>query len=133
VAQEVVRVDPPVPSTYRVALVDTVIQGVRVPAGTKLELKLNGGIRAAGNGSKDIDPEQWIASDGHCRANTDLTAFGSGPRRCPGQTLAVTEMVVIVALFARHFSGFEMKAEDLSKPPTIGAGASIKVYPRAQA
>jgi cytochrome P450 len=94
--EETLRFDGPVKVTYRLALVDTEVGGVRAPAGTIVTVCLTGGNNDPGHFDKpasfDID-----------RANVrDHMAFSRGAHFCLGAPLARLESkVAIERLLAR--------------------------------
>ncbi|EER14091.1 cytochrome p450, putative, partial [Perkinsus marinus ATCC 50983] len=59
-------------------------------------------------------PERWLVPDGHSideKQRDEFLGFGFGPRRCPGQHLAVREAVIIIAILLRNFDEFYADAE----------------------
>lgn len=52
-----------------------------------------------------FDPERWLLAEGGRRAFNprSFMPFGSGPRLCPGRSLALLEMKTVLAMIARHF------------------------------
>ncbi|MGK2914335.1 MAG: cytochrome P450 [Porticoccaceae bacterium] len=52
-----------------------------------------------------FNPERWLKVDGEKRqANTRaFMPFGSGPRLCPGRSLALLEMKAVLVMIASHF------------------------------
>ena len=52
-----------------------------------------------------FDPERWLLVDGGRRGFNprSFMPFGSGPRLCPGRSLALLEMKTVLAMIARHF------------------------------
>jgi cytochrome P450 len=98
VIDETLRFDSPVQVLQRLCTVDTVISGVRVPAGATILLLL---------GSANRDEEQFPKPevfDPTRRAGPSAfahLAFGGGPHACVGATLARMEAVLALeALFA---------------------------------
>ena len=52
-----------------------------------------------------FDPERWLLVEGGRRAFNprSFMPFGSGPRLCPGRSLALLEMKTVLAMIARDF------------------------------
>jgi cytochrome P450 len=94
--EEALRYEPPVKTVYRLALVDTQIAGVPVPAGTIVTVCLTGG----NNDPRHFPEPAKFAID---RANArEHMAFSRGPHFCLGAPLARLESrVAIERLLAR--------------------------------
>lgn len=52
-----------------------------------------------------FNPERWLKTEGERRQATTraFMPFGSGPRLCPGRSLALLEMKAVLIMIARHF------------------------------
>jgi cytochrome P450 len=52
-----------------------------------------------------FDPERWLLAEGGRRAFNprSFMPFGSGPRLCPGRSLALLEMKTVLTMIARDF------------------------------
>jgi cytochrome P450 len=104
VLRESMRLTPVVPFTGLEALLDTEIEGVAIPAGTRLLLL----HRRAGllnvERAAYFDPGRWLEEDGLTPPDqkTFLT-FGAGPRFCPGRNLAFLEAKTALSMIARNF------------------------------
>jgi cytochrome P450 len=101
VVDEALRLFPPAWGGVREAIVDDVVDGVPVPAGTPVVFSQFVTHR---------HPDLWTAPDEFRPDRADRAGpndyryfpFGGGPHRCVGQDLALLEMkMVIVALLAR--------------------------------
>jgi cytochrome P450 len=94
--EEVLRYDPPVKMAYRLAVVDTQVAGVEVPAGTVVAVCLTGG----NNDPRHFEQPDVFDID---RPNArDHMAFSRGPHFCLGAPLARLEArVAIERLLAR--------------------------------
>ena len=83
--EECLRLEGPIKSTFRLALVDTRIGGVEVPAGTIVM----GSLGAANRDPRVFDdPDRFDARRRNARRNI---AFGHGEHFCPGASLARAE------------------------------------------
>jgi cytochrome P450/nitrite reductase/ring-hydroxylating ferredoxin subunit len=117
-ANEAMRLRPVAPVIFVAALRDVVIGDLAISAGTWLCLLSRPPAIDAANFSHphEFRPERWLderpASDAH-----DPSAhipFGSGPRICPGRTLALLEMKMVLAML---FSRFDVER--------VGDGAAV--------
>jgi cytochrome P450 len=83
--EECLRLESPIKGPFRLALRDTKLGGVEIPAGSVL-MAMNG----AANRDPRIfaDPDRFDAKRANLRRNI---AFGHGAHFCPGATLARTE------------------------------------------
>ena len=76
-----------------------------------------------GSGTWEFNPSQWIKADGTAAKSNDSRdnlAFGAGPRRCIGQSVATVEVITTLAIMARE-------VDKLTVPPgehDINFGAS---------
>jgi cytochrome P450/nitrite reductase/ring-hydroxylating ferredoxin subunit len=111
VANEAMRLRPVAPVIFAESLVATTLGGVAIPARTTV-VSLT---RVSARDGKNFDapdvfrPERWLADvgGGAARGAHDPSAFipfGSGPRICPGRTLALLEMKVALALIYKNFA-----------------------------
>jgi cytochrome P450 len=83
--EECLRLEGPIKSTFRLALVDTKIAGLDVPAGSIVM----GSIGAANRDPRVFeDPDRFDARRSNARRNI---AFGHGEHFCPGASLARAE------------------------------------------
>ena len=145
-AQEVLRLEPPVQITFRKALQDTDIAGTPVPAGTTTMLSWAKAIKSAGPGAGTFDPAHWLTRGADGDDATGGTApnrepgnlvWGHGPRRCIGQSLATIEITVFLATLAREAARVDMRPEEAARPfinPVFGphpTGLPVTLPPRA--
>ena len=66
---------------------------------------------------KGFKPERWLQRE--TRPGRDYIPFGAGPRQCPGNVLALTEMKAFLSLMAREIPRLElvdMETFDLTQP-----------------
>ncbi|KAI0395553.1 cytochrome P450 [Xylariaceae sp. FL0594] len=135
VCAEVLRFYAPVPVTYREGLVDTTIQGTRIPAGTPIVLcprAINRNMALWGEDADVFKPERYLQSkngtansdksdnsNGGTRSNYATMTFLHGPRSCIGQSFAKAELAILIAvLFGRfEFSLANESQRDESRIP----------------
>jgi cytochrome P450 len=106
VTQETLRLKSTAPTVFVEAAKDTVLGDVAVPAGTMiLPLTRLLGLRDEHfSDAKTFSPERWLRGAGGGNHDPRISmAFGSGPRICPGRSLALLECTMVSALIARHF------------------------------
>lgn len=127
VVEEVLRFDPPVQHTGRVALRDTTVGGHRFPEGTAVVLLLAGANR---DPQVFADPQRF---DPHRENNRDHLAFSSGVHYCLGANLARIEGEIALRELYRRFPDLRVAAGTRrdsgrtlrgvrSLPATTGAG-----------
>ncbi|MCS7038970.1 MAG: cytochrome P450 [Caldilineales bacterium] len=128
VIKETLRLYPPIHVGNRRAAEDLVLQGYRVPAGTRVMYSIYLTHR---------DPAEWPAADAFRPERFDAAArkagaaeesaesglryvpFGGGPRNCIGAAFAQVEARVVLAYLFRHFDFELLNAEHIR--PYMGA------------
>jgi cytochrome P450 len=126
VIKEVLRLYPPIWSIPRQTLHDCEIGGYRVPAGTSLTMSqwvMHRDPRYFDDPDK-FKPERWENNLDKKLPPFVYFPFGSGPRQCIGNSLALTEITLILAMIAREFE-FTLSPNHLITP-----WPSITLYPR---
>lgn len=119
VANETMRLRPVAPMTPLETLVDTVVDDVFLPAGTEVLLSARTPVHdpARFREPETYLPERWL--EGTKVNPHDAGAalpFGSGPRVCPGRSLALLEMQVVLALLYKNFDVTRIgRASDVSE------------------
>jgi cytochrome P450 len=111
--EEILRIEPPVTSWRRVAACDVELGGVRLSAGARFLLMLM---------SAGADPDVFEQPHQLCphRANVRRhLAFGAGPHRCPGASLARMEAAVALRSAARALPN-AVTAMDDARLPMLG-------------
>ncbi|MCB9570460.1 MAG: cytochrome P450 [Kofleriaceae bacterium] len=116
VAQEAMRLHPVAPSMFVEANHDVVLGDLELPAGTNVA----GLIRpAAVDDANFADaaafrPARWLDAERGPGAHAPSVhmPFGSGPRICPGRTLALVEMRVVLATVYQAFDVTRVGAAD---------------------
>ncbi|WYZ34453.1 hypothetical protein EsH8_I_000729 [Colletotrichum jinshuiense] len=126
VCNEVLRYYSPVPMTLREAAVDTVIDGQKVPKGTRIMLcpwATNKDTALWGPDAGRFDPDRWLprdgtdaeakkaAASGGATSNFAYMTFLHGPRSCIGQGFAKAEFACILASWLGRFE-FSLKNKE---------------------
>ena len=99
------RLRPVAPLGLLEANVDTVIGDVQVPRGTTVVILPRPAAVAEDHfaDARAFRPERWLTG---LEGVHDLSAhipFGSGPRICPGRSLALTEMNTLLCMLYKNF------------------------------
>ena len=99
--EEVLRFDPPVKVGYRLALTDTELAGVPIPAGSVL----TAGLSAANHDPRHFDnPEEFDIDRPNLR---DHMAFSRGIHGCPGAPLARMESRIAIERILARTASFQ--------------------------
>ena len=98
--EEVLRFDPPVKNGYRLALTDTEVAGVPVPAGSVLTACLSGANR---DPARFVNPDDFDIDRPGLR---DHMAFSRGVHGCPGAPLARMEARIAIERILARTSAF---------------------------
>lgn len=103
VASETMRLRPVAPMFFNASVQDTQLGDVAVPAGTAVMTLLRSASLDEANfpRASEFRPERWLA--GALQGAAVSVPFGSGPRICPGRSLALVEMKVLLSLLYRGF------------------------------
>ncbi|KAI8222278.1 Cytochrome P450 monooxygenase FUM15 [Colletotrichum sp. SAR 10_99] len=142
VCNEVLRYYSPVPMTLREAAVDTVIDGNKVPKGTRIMLcpwATNKDTALWGPDAGRFDPDRWMprdgadaeskktAASGGATSNYAFMTFLHGPRSCIGQGFAKAEFACILASWIGRFEfSLKNKEEYDEKNITIKGGVTAR-------
>jgi cytochrome P450 len=122
---ETLRLHPPVYLTIREADVDQQLDGFHIPRGTRLVLNIRGLHRdpAAWTDPDRFDPDRFAPERSSDRHRFQYLPFLDGPKKCLGDTFAMTEMrlVVPVLLGALRF------VYEAPEPPEPFAGFTLAV------
>lgn len=104
--EECLRLEGPIKGSFRLALVDTKLGGVEIPAGTIL-------MAVVGAANRDPrvfeDPERFDARRANARRNV---AFGHGEHFCPGASLARAEARISFERLLARLDGIELASTD---------------------
>jgi cytochrome P450/nitrite reductase/ring-hydroxylating ferredoxin subunit len=104
IANEAMRVRPVAPLNFLESIADTVIGDVAIPSGTNVVL-LHKIPQLDARNFEDPDqfrPRRWLHPTGAHEASAAMP-FGSGPRICPGRSLALIEMRLVLATLYQSF------------------------------
>ncbi|MGZ8095329.1 MAG: cytochrome P450 [Methylosarcina sp.] len=108
VAQETLRLKSVTPMLYLEPNCDVELGGIRIPKGTFLMLLTRYGALREENFTDALrfNPERWFdPNPSGCIHNRNaFLPFGSGPRFCPGRSLAMLEIKTALAMVFRNFS-----------------------------
>ena len=99
---EVLRIDSPQTSWRRMAVEDTEIAGLKIPAGTEIFLSL-----ASANHDEDLfeDPEKFDIFRKNAGANI---SFGRGIHFCLGQRLAILEATIVLETLVERLPSLDL-------------------------
>jgi cytochrome P450 len=127
VTQETSRFKPVASLQYFEPVMDVVLGGVALPAGTPLFFMLRPAMLDGEHFGRPYEflPERW--SSGHPVQPHEAKAyaqFGAGPRVCPGRYLAAVEMRLVLSMLTRNFS-----MELAASPDTIKEIAAFTMMP----
>jgi cytochrome P450 len=107
VANEAMRLRPVAPIVFLENNQDVVIGAVAVPAGTWLGLLTRPPVLMDKHfaSASEFRPERWLGEPQPGKAHDAGThmPFGSGPRICPGRSLALLEMKLLLSMLYNAF------------------------------
>ncbi|HXU81543.1 MAG TPA: cytochrome P450 [Polyangia bacterium] len=136
VANETMRLRPVAPLILFEAATDTTVADVEIPAGTNVLVLSRPPVR---DPARFVDPEafrpeRWLEQGLTPHDAAAHIPFGSGPRICPGRSLALLEMKVVLGMLYRNFSVVRQgKASDVKEiyAFTMGPeGLNVQLRPR---
>lgn len=114
--EETVRYDGPVQSFFRNALVETSIEGVRIPKGAKVMLLFASANR---DERRFTEPDQFRID----RPISEHVGYGVGVHYCLGAPLARAQLTAVWSVFARHVKSFELAGEVVRSHNVLFRGA----------
>jgi cytochrome P450 len=107
VTNETLRLRPAGPVLLMEGTSDTTVGDIEVPRGTVIALLVREPARSTETiaDAAEFRPARWLeqTSSGALRNALPSLPFGSGPRICPGRSLALLEMNVVLASIYRRF------------------------------
>jgi cytochrome P450 len=117
VLRESMRLTPVVPITGLEPLADTEIEGVHIPAGTRLFLLHRYAGLHSTERAEEFKPERWLEDEEELPVpdQKSFLTFGAGPRFCPGRNLAFLEAKTALGMIARNF---EIELDPGAEPVT---------------
>jgi cytochrome P450/nitrite reductase/ring-hydroxylating ferredoxin subunit len=136
ITSETMRLRPVAPLIFLEALNDEVLGGVAIPRGVQFCLLTRAPGRRADNfvAPTEFRPARWIAPTGAHDPAVNLP-FGSGPRICPGRSLALVEMKVVLATMLSCFDlervGAAGDVREVFNFTMRPEGLKVRVRPRA--
>jgi nitrite reductase/ring-hydroxylating ferredoxin subunit len=115
VANETMRLRPVVPFFSLEANADLTVGDVLVPKGTWIDVlsRLPAVDAKHFAEPQSFRPERWFSErPGEAHVAGASIPFGSGPRICPGRSLALLEMRLVLAMLVRNFEFERVGAAD---------------------
>jgi len=115
--EEVLRLEPPVHGLYRTAMVDTVLGGTKIPAGSQVCILY---ASANDDDAKFADPRKLDID--RPNLGTHLT-FGSGIHKCVGMSLARMEIKLAAQEIIRRLTDIKLAIpeDELNYLPTLAS------------
>jgi cytochrome P450/nitrite reductase/ring-hydroxylating ferredoxin subunit len=139
IASEAMRLQPVAPVNFVEANHDTVLGDVEIPKGTLIVLinRVPATDPRWFGAPREFRPRRFLddAVAGGPHEPGVLTPFGSGPRICPGRTLALVEMRVVLATLYRSFDvervGEAAAVKERFSFTMAPVGLRVRIRPRA--
>jgi cytochrome P450 len=107
VINEAMRLKPVAPLNILEANRELRIGGLQLRKGDAVAILSRAIARRETAEPQRFDPERWLRAEGEGGRRTvnprSFLPFGAGPRLCPGRSLALLEMKVVLAMVARRF------------------------------
>lgn len=119
VVQETMRLKPVAPILALETNVAVEVGGLQLPPETSISLLMRPGVLQENNfaQAEAFLPDRWLpesaSASPHIAPHKAFMPFGSGPRLCPGRSLALLEMKTALAMVCRHF---DLASADQGKP-----------------
>jgi len=137
VANETMRLRPVAPLILFEAVGDTTLGDVALPAGSHVLVATRPPVRDPAHFAEPeaFRPGRWLDQHPGPHDAASHIPFGSGPRICPGRSLALLEMKVVLAMIYRNFEVIRQgRAADVREifAFTMGPGG-LKVQLRRRA
>jgi len=131
VIKETLRMAPVSGGNVRRAEEAIILDGKQIPKGTpvfcniRLTHELDPMIlsKSSMDPRTDFTPHRWF--DTITRPDKDFIPFGTGSRKCVGESLAMMEMRIFISLFARRIDKFELLGAGSEKKSIYWNPASI--------
>ncbi|EFJ22986.1 hypothetical protein SELMODRAFT_416039 [Selaginella moellendorffii] len=106
IINETLRLYPPAPNLVRAALQDTCVGDLYVPKGTTFWipiLALHQDKHLWGEDAHEFRPQRFSQGVSRACKTYDFLPFSSGPRICVGQSFAIMEAKLILAMILQHY------------------------------
>jgi cytochrome P450/nitrite reductase/ring-hydroxylating ferredoxin subunit len=125
-ANEAMRLRPVAPLLINKANVDTVVGDVLVPAGCGVAVLIRPAAIDPANfeAPASFNPRRWLDHSNGVHEPTAFIPFGSGPRMCPGRSLALVEMRMLLSMLYRNFD-----VERVGKSSDVAEEAAFTMSP----
>lgn len=136
VVKESLRLYPPAWMTARIAVRDTLLGGFRVPAGTQLNVSpwvIHRDPRFFERPNVFL-PQRWMDAAHNAALRQAFMPFGSGPRKCIGDQLALRQITDAVVAVVRAFRLSPQPGAEVRPYPALvlrPLGVQLRVEPRA--
>jgi cytochrome P450 len=121
-AHETMRLKPVAPILMKQAARDSVVAGIRIPAGQMVMLLMRPSATDERHfpDAQAFVPARWLADAAPGRAASSAKRlampFGAGPRLCPGRYLAMLEMKMVIAMLLGSFEFESVGTADGGEP-----------------
>lgn len=140
VANETMRLKPVVPHTFLTATEDTVVGDLEIEAGTSVVLltRMPGLDPERIDEPQRFDPSRWNDTSvlAEMQRSGTFMPFGSGPRICPGRSLALLEIRMVLSMLYRNFEvervGRAEEVEECLGFTMAPEGLRVKLHRRSQ-
>jgi cytochrome P450/nitrite reductase/ring-hydroxylating ferredoxin subunit len=138
VANETMRLRPVAPLLFLEPCRDTVVGGIAIPRGTLVVLAIRAPAVIPENfGDPTVfRPARWVdeSATGGAHDPSAHQPFGSGPRICPGRSLALLEMRLALATIFQNFDlervGRATEVKEVFSFTMLPEGLRVRVAPR---
>uniref|UniRef100_A0A0E0JTN8 Cytochrome P450 n=1 Tax=Oryza punctata TaxID=4537 RepID=A0A0E0JTN8_ORYPU len=130
---ETMRLYPPVPMAFRVAVEDDVLpDGTVVRAGWSADCSSYAMGRMPqlwGQDCCEFRPERWLDGGGQCVAvdAARYPVFHAGPRSCLGKEMSYVQMKAVAAAVVRRFSVEVVPAAAANAPPLHEMAVTLRM------
>jgi len=106
VVHESMRLKPVAPLLHVEPNCDVEIAGFAVPRGTLVMLVTRPNVLRDNSFAAALEfrPERWLESSAAAHHRCGFVPFGSGPRLCPGRSLALLEAKAALSMVAQQFT-----------------------------
>jgi cytochrome P450 len=143
-AHETMRLKPVAPILIIQAARDSVVAGIRIPAGQLLMLLMRPAATDERHfpDAQAFDPARWLADAALGRAASSAKRvampFGAGPRLCPGRYLAMQEIKMVIAMLLGGFEIERISTPDGGEPrehlsfTMVPTGLRMRLQPRTR-